>query len=204
MANTSAAAMSEILGIPSTSSPATPASESPAPTKLTAYGDDDEIVKTSTTSVNDYFKNLMKARAAGGSTTSAPLPTPKEEEDDRVEIRAGLGSGSRQAVSAPPLTSPHVSTPIPIKIEEDIGLTTKSKKAKGKRRRDDDIEPDTADTTAAPPKKEKKKKAKKERVEEVEFEGTVTLETALAGVEADKPTEEKQKKKRRKKEQDSL
>lgn len=98
MANGDAAAMAQILGIaPSTTaSPAVQTEEpilEPRPSQVS--GIDDALIKTSTKSVADYFKEKMEAklRSAGPPPTpesaalSAPVEVAPEDVDEKEEKR---------------------------------------------------------------------------------------------------------------------
>lgn len=105
LASRTPAALSEILGIPSSSIPATPAAPSPlsaltpsAPATPADAEADLQKLTTATQSVADYFKAKLAARArASGSATPVVKEEARDEEDDAP--RMGLGaSRSRSAV----------------------------------------------------------------------------------------------------------
>ncbi|ETW75040.1 hypothetical protein HETIRDRAFT_57064 [Heterobasidion irregulare TC 32-1] len=105
LASRTPAALSEILGIPSSSIPATPAAPSPlstltpsAPATPADAAADLQKLTTATQSVADYFKAKLAARARGsGSATPVVKEETRDEEDDAP--RMGLGaSRSRSAV----------------------------------------------------------------------------------------------------------
>ncbi|KAI0053258.1 hypothetical protein FA95DRAFT_1568886 [Auriscalpium vulgare] len=110
MAARNPAALSEILGIPSSSVPSTPTAQpTPAPTPtLTAI--EEGLVKqtTASQSVADYFKMKLLAKSGGGSGSVTPdgegerrglgafrLRYAEEgDEDEEERPRMGLGAGS--------------------------------------------------------------------------------------------------------------
>lgn len=109
----SSTALSEILGIASSSTPSTPVRVS-TPSQTTSSVVVDQL-KTSTTSVADYFAAKLKARKLQSET---PVGTPREEEEQATHERVGKKEKKRKREEFPDAN------------ESDEGTQKKKKKRK--------------------------------------------------------------------------
>ncbi|KDQ13919.1 hypothetical protein BOTBODRAFT_145838 [Botryobasidium botryosum FD-172 SS1] len=209
LASNNSAALSEIFGIsgassPSTSTP-TPASatppnelESQSQGKLTPISDND-LIKTSSTSVADYFRERMRAKfnfmnksepASSGATAAATLDEASQSrsEEPDAEVRIGIGASKsissfttglgfkKQTTIVSASTSTSTSTmqpPLTRSADEESG----TEKQKRKRKQDVTIEAeesmDIMVEVEVESKKGKKEKKKKKNKDAAEDEGEV-------------------------------
>ncbi|KAF7315209.1 G-patch domain-containing protein [Mycena indigotica] len=193
IASKSAAAISEILGVASSSSTTAATPEG----TLTPCGDspDDNLITTSKKSVADYFKDKLLAKS--GKSTPAPatpvddidMPrggigsrTPRMASDDAEAATPRFGIGSSRQPSFMPSTS---ALPVPEEKAEEGKAESKSEKRKHKDKKGKARESDVGELTVSEAKKEKKAKRRKDKEADV--------------VQPEEPSDEptKKKKKRR-------
>ncbi|KAG8960526.1 hypothetical protein FRC03_006453 [Tulasnella sp. 419] len=183
LAKSSPAALAEVLGHSASASPA-PTPATPTSGSLTPITDkpseDDGVIKTSTVSVADYFKQKMLAKLGqkSGSITmaSSPLslsPVLPEDGDDRPRIGLGAKASVSQKCSSDDLDE----TQVPSRMEET--------KKRSKRDKDDGTRESSIDGITETIKEKKKKK--KRKMDDVDDD-----------VGVDNAGSEKKKKKRRK------
>ncbi|KAF7298096.1 G-patch domain-containing protein [Mycena chlorophos] len=184
IASKSAAAISEILGVASSS--ATPSTSATPQGTLTPLNDEPavELITTSKTSVADYFKDKLLAKSSkpaatlseedeaprGGIGASRGFSAKAESDGYDAMPRVGLGGGSSKLSSlmasafssAAAAPTANIDEPMDDAPTEESGKRKKKKDKKGKGRESD------AEGEATEKTKEKEKKSKRRRDEDEE------------------------------------